>query len=1265
SLEWIEVEDFKSYKGRHRIGPFSPFTSIIGSNGGGKSNLMDAISFVLGVKSAHLRGSNIRDLIYRGRRVGLENDAPIEQTQEGDHDYYSAQKASVLALYKNASGRQFRFERTITLSGSSEYRLDGKAITFADYNKALANENILVKTKNFLVFQVTIVLNPGQGDVEAVATQSPSQLSKLIDQISGSIEHKERYDETKNAQERANDTSVGQGLKRRVLNGEIKQFKEQTSELKRFEDMKDRKVGKHDYALIIDEVIPHRDPDSVKYRSYLIKERVSQYVMNVLNRLEIKDNAKRELKKATKAKAESHNNTIKTENAIKSSQREIDEKAPAIVTLDARINHAQIKLKTSEGNAVRLQAEVSELEERVDRYKKDVEKIEKAAERAQCRFFQPITKFLTSLPAEARKLTESRGVKLSDEDLDEYRQLKTVAISLVPDARKELEKLKREEKTSKSTLNASRSRLTEAEAKHEKLQLDERRAIANVEDTKDAFQAAERGLQDSRQKHDNMLTTRNKINQLEAEKNEKLQALLGQLSSASHDIRQTERDNKFKDVLMTLKRMFPGVRGKLVDLCQPTQSKYSTAVVTALGRNVESIVVDDEATAIQCIDYMKAQRVGSATYLPLDSLQVKPIQERLRTISSGARLTVDVLKYDSIYEKAIQFAAGNSLVCDNMNIARDVVYDKQQDVKAVTLDGTIIHRSGLITGGQGARDTGRRFDQAQYDQMMRRRDELVIQLKALRARRPQAKQDEELVEKVKKCENEQNIAKDSYDGAVSRLQGISKELAATESDHGAKSREFEEVMASYDKLKHQLDNVIDTINEAEDGVFASFCDKLDIENIREYEDREGRVAAAESEARVKFETQIAKLNNLLRFEQEQLRTSGLRLERLQNRLETDRQNLDLLESERGELHQSIDVIKAKIDEYDSLLKDLRETEQNSAENVDQVRRVSQKAEREYDGALKDIANDNDNIRMFASERFSIYRKCKVDELPLALVAGSLEDVPIDADLREIEPMDVDNEEDSTQRAVQIDDYGIEVNFDEVEDEDELTEEAELRYQQEIETIGLEIERMAPNLKASDRLNDMKNKLNDTEKEFERARKETKQARDTFQDTKALRQELFMNAFNHISNSIDSVYKELTTSRANPTGGTAYLSLEDEDEPYNAGIKYHAMPPGKPFRDMFQLSGGEKTMAAMALLFAIQTYKPSPFFVLDEVDSALDNQNAAQIAKYLRNHLNDSQYLFITHSSRVFERADALVGVFRNGDINSSQVLTLDLTQYDE
>lgn len=615
---------------------------------------------------------------------------------------------------------------------------------------------------------------------------------------------------------------------------------------------------------------------------------------------------------------------------------------PTIVALEARINHARTKLKTSETNASRLQAEVEELQQCVNRYKVDVDKIEKAAERAQ---------------AEARKLTESRGIKLSEEDLNEYRQLKSQAMSLAPEARQQAEELRRSEKTSKSSLNTAKARLSEAEAKHEKLNIDERRNVANVEDTQDGFQTAQANLQDTKQKYDNMLNERNKIGQLETEKNEKLQALLGQLSSASHDLRQTERDNKFKDVLMTLKRMFPGVRGKLVDLCQPTQSKYSTAVVTALGRNVESIVVDDEATAIQCIEYMKAQRVGSATYLPLDSLQVKPVQERLRTLSSGARLTVDVLKYDSIYEKAVNFAAGSSLVCDDLNVARDLVYDKQQDVKAVTLDGTIIHRSGLITGGQGARDSGRRFDQAQYDQMMRRRDELVIQLKALRNKRPQAKVDEELVQNVRKCEIDERNSKDSFDGAVSRLDGIQKELKVAERVHSDKSSELESISHSYDALKRELDDVLAIIHNAEDRVFQPFCSKIGIENIREYEDREGRVAAAESEARVKFETQIAKLSNLLRFEEEQLKTSSTRLERLQRKLDSDRQTLAALESERKTLQETVDGIKTTIATNEALLNDLRESEQSIADNVDSVRRNSQKAERKYDGALKDIANN--------------------------------------------------------------------------------------------------------------------------------------------------------------------------------------------------------------------------------------------------------------------------------------------------------------------
>jgi structural maintenance of chromosome 1 len=204
------------------------------------------------------------------------------------------------------------------------------------------------------------------------------------------------------------------------------------------------------------------------------------------------------------------------------------------------------------------------------------------------------------------------------------------------------------------------------------------------------------------------------------------------------------------------------------------------------------------------------------------------------------------------------------------------------------------------------------------------------------------------------------------------------------------------------------------------------------------------------------------------------------------------------------------------------------------------------------------------------------------------------------------------------------------------------------------------------MKAIDRLNDVESKLAETERETDQARKESKTARERFADVRRRRCDMFNKAYNHISERIDQVYKDLTKGKAAPMGGVAYLSLEDNEEPYLAGIKYHAMPPMKRFRDMEQLSGGEKTVAALALLFAIHSYQPAPFFVLDEVDAALDNTNVAKIAAYIKTQASPAfQFVVISLKSSLYERGDSLVGIYRDQDINGSRTLTLDLTQYDE
>lgn len=238
-------------RGHQTIGPFRNFTSVIGPNGAGKSNLMDAISFVLGVKSAQLRSSQLKDLVYRGRKLAAPPDEPSEQIDEDEEPESSAKKAWVLAVFHDGE-KEWLFQRMwetlrcvrhlvhssarpsrISTTGTSEYKLNGRTVTYSSYNAALVSHNILVKAKNFLVFQ---------GDVEAVASQSPKELTRLIEQISGSLELAPEYEKAKEAQERATENATFNFTKRRGITGEIRQYKEQKNEVDRYERLCQQKV---------------------------------------------------------------------------------------------------------------------------------------------------------------------------------------------------------------------------------------------------------------------------------------------------------------------------------------------------------------------------------------------------------------------------------------------------------------------------------------------------------------------------------------------------------------------------------------------------------------------------------------------------------------------------------------------------------------------------------------------------------------------------------------------------------------------------------------------------------------------------------------------------------------------------------------------------------------------------------------------------------------------------------------------------------------
>jgi len=220
---------------------------------------------------------------------------------------------------------------------------------------------------------------------------------------------------------------------------------------------------------------------------------------------------------------------------------------------------------------------------------------------------------------------------------------------------------------------------------------------------------------------------------------------------------------------------------------------------------------------------------------------------------------------------------------------------------------------------------------------------------------------------------------------------------------------------------------------------------------------------------------------------------------------------------------------------------------------------------------------------------------------------------------------------------------------------------------QMESIKIFLTKAQPNMRAMNQLKDTETRFQTSEEMLRKAKDTSRALSEKFERVKSERTKAFMSMFRRVSFAIDGVYKDLTRSSKHQAGGTANLYTENDAEPYLGGIKYNAQPPSNRFRDMDQLSGGEKTVAALALLFAIYEFRPSPFFVMDEIDAALDNVNVNKVSSYIRNRVDSPgsnfQAIVISLKDAFYGKADGLVGIFREKDV--SKTVTMDLTAYDD
>lgn len=1274
-LVGLELYNFKSYRGKTLVGfGTSYFTSIIGPNGSGKSNMMDAISFVLGVRSNQLRSKNISSLIYRGQindeapqqDLGeedeeadvIDEDSDMEMDKELETDLSSREtdpnSAYVVAVYEKDNKEILNLKREINPNGTSSFIVNGVQVSVSQYLKLLKEENILIKAKNFLVFQ---------GDVEKVASQSPQDLTKMIESISGSINYKKDFDELKEEKEKAHDITALKNSQKRNLKDEIKNLRTKCFEADQFA----KKTKKLDHLIV------------TQYVSKL------NYLDRLNDKLQISLETKNEeiatISTGVEAKQEEYKDFIRTQS----------DEHMTIKEYESKIENDESALKAIKTSLIPLESETSQLNEKVKDYEKRIMQIE-LERKEQKSVVSDAAKVLSSIRTayanfkaekerEQEKVTmEHSGPILSSfnsniEMLTEYNKLRDEFLAKAGSLELKLDELKEEQLLLTTevdalslTENIIKARVSDLELKKSSSESKKKQVELQIKSNASSIKGFEREL-------NSLESLRQSIKEKEQELNHELKSVLLRLSEINAIQRENTKERKLRETCVTLKRLFPNVRGLLNDICKPKQKKYSVALAAILGRNFDAIIVDTISTATECIEYMKEQRLGVASFIPLDTVKVQPLDSNLRNLSQNARPVIDTITYPAEFERAVQYVCGNSLVCDTIEIAISLRWSRGANVKLVTLDGALIHKSGLMTGG-GSDNFNTKWDKSEVGLLTERKEELKFKISEIHSKIPDEMKNRVIFEEIERLKSKMPEYERNLDNATRSMRDIEVELnheVDLLKENTDKKEDLEKRILSINK---QLENEHTAYHNIQGEIYDGFCTKYNFDNIEDYETNYSAKVVQEAKENSRYVKEIQRLETKLEFEQERLDDYQKHLTKLMDDKDNFYQNWLVLSKEREKVEEKIDEIKSELEvtkEDYTRLKQKAKVLLNKATNMESEI-VSLKSDLKQ--TKKEVVTIEEELDSLKLEKRSQLINAKLENIQLPLLSGNLDDIFIEGEGRA--QAEVSQELETILSAIEIDysdlddEYFVFIEGEDrgdIDDEDRVgfsSEAVEARCKLQIEKLQEEVRGMHPDIRAREHLDTAQERYREVDAEFIEARNNEKEIVSRFERVKDDRHEKFMKAFEHVSDNIDDVYKELTKSRASPLGGSAYLTLEDEDEPYSFGVKYHIMPPLKRFRDMENLSGGEKTIGALALLFAVHSFHPSPFFVLDEVDAALDNSNVNKIANYISKHRGPNfQFIVISLKNNLFEKSDSLVGIYRDQEVNSSKILTLDLREYAE
>lgn len=1162
-LKSIEVQGFKSFANKINFEFHNGITGIVGPNGSGKSNVADAVRWVLGEQRIkQLRGAKMEDVIF----AGTENRKPLGFAYVAITLDNSDHSLAIDFDEVTVSRRLFR-------SGESEYLLNGTVCRLKDINELFYDTGIGKEGYSII----------GQGQIDKILSGKPEERRELFDEAAGIVKYKRRKAMTQ----------------------------------KKLEDEQANLVRVNDILSELEKQVKPLETQSEKAKIYLkLKEELRTNDINMFL-LEV-ENVKAKISSIDEKKNIADNDYNETNEQFYKTKSEYEQLESKIENISVQIDEKKNELNKIELIKEKYTGEINLLNEQINSAKQSDLHIKERIEL--------VNKRITELNQEKDEFINEKN-DLSDtlknaDNLrkEEYDKLAAITDSIdsimaeIEEAKNEIIELLNQKSAIKSKiqrydtmLEQINIRRAEINQKLIKFSSDKDSQNRIIDELNAEFEKINTQIIELNETNDNLNNEITKCSKELSEHEKQAKELLveyqrdkSKLESLKNITERYEGYGNSIRKIMEIKENKKGVIGVVADIIK-VDKEYEIAIETALGGSIQNVVTDTENIAKDLIEYLKKNKFGRATFLPLSSIANRTGfgNEKVLTEKGVLGLACDLVHIKKEYEAIAKYLLGRIVVVDHIDNALILARKYGYTLRIVTLEGELLNAGGSMSGGAFKNSSnllGRRreIEDLENNISANKDKSKKCEEKIKEAKSQLMKYNDEL-EKVKAVLQEQYLLQNTVKMNLNQANEKQQELENSFEDFKKESSEIGIQITDIKENNNELNNELKTYEDLNQAL------EEKIKELNESLDKEKQKESEQAEKVDGMKLEFMEMNQKVSFISENIK-------RIDNELETQKQELININSNAVDSGKFIDEKLKEIENINEAIK-------KAVESFEEISSVINKFNEEKDEMQKEHKD-------FFGRREALSEK--MNQLD-----------------KEIFRLNSQKEKLEEQQDSQI-------NY--------MWNEYELTYNMALELKDENYDNLSE-LKKN--VSELKSKIRGLGDVNVNAIEEFKEVNERYQFLKAQHDDLveaeksllsiieeldkgmrlqFTEKFAQIKEEFDKVFKELFG------GGKGTIELNEDEDILEAGISIISQPPGKKLQNMMQLSGGEKALTAISLLFAIQNLKPSPFCLLDEIEAALDDSNVSRYANYLHKLTKYTQFIVITHRKGTMEAADRLYGI---------------------